>query len=156
MKEIPLTQGKVAIVDDEDFEWLSEFKWHAHRKHRQLSGPQWYARRGRSGPQMHRMIMGVTDPKVPVDHRDGDGLNDQRSNLRLSTPGQNACNKKSRGGSSQYKGVYWHKRNNKWRSAVMIDRHEKHLGYFEDEIEAAKAYDRAARELHGEFARTNF
>ena len=91
-----------------------------------------------------------------VDHIDHNGLNNCRSNLRLSTMAQNVRNTISRGGSSKYKGVHWCKRSKKWTGQICFNGKGHHLGGFRDEIEAAKAYDKRAKELHGEFACLNF
>jgi HNH endonuclease/AP2 domain len=155
MKEISLTQGKVAQVDDADFEWLSQWKWCALRV-----GHTWYAVRtdytgGRKQMViMHRLVVGRSD--LRVDHRDGNGLNNQRGNLRLVTASQNRCNSRKRGGSSIYKGVCLRKRGKHWQAQIANLRVQKYLGSFNSEVEAARAYDAAARELHGEFACLNF
>jgi hypothetical protein len=159
MREIPLTQGKVALVDDTDYEELARFKWYARR-----SGKTWYACRygggGRSGQvevRMHRQIMG--DPVgMLVDHRDGDGLNCQRSNLREATQGQNSTNRSKpvSGLSSRYKGVTWDKQWECWKARVTHNNIVYHCGNFEKEEDAARAYDDKARAVQGPFARTNF
>ena len=106
---------------------------------------------------MHRLILGEppSDQKVIVDHRDGNGLNNQRSNLRWVTKQENNCNRRSVG-SSQFLGVSWNKRHRKWTSQIRKDGKRTHLGTFVSEIEAAKAYDAKAIQLHGEFANLNF
>jgi len=91
-----------------------------------------------------------------VDHIDGNGLNNTRANLRICTYQQNVCNCKSRGGDSKYKGISWDKRSKKWRAKIRYNSKDKHLGVFEDEIEAAREYDREAAKLFGEFAYLNF
>ena len=110
MKEIKLTQGKVALVDDEDFDFLNQWKWCAHK-----DGNNFYAVRvdysnGRANKKflsMHRVLLGLTDPKIFPDHKDGDGLNNQRYNLRIATPSQNVINSKTSGKdkTSIYRGV---------------------------------------------------
>lgn len=155
-REIPLTQGKVALVDAADYERLSAFKWYAHR-----GRCNWYAQRHISGSRkiqpMHRFILGVGDTKVMVDHIDCDGLNNRRSNIRPATPSQNQANrgKYACGTTSLYKGVYRHK-DGRWVASIKHRRKRKCLGSFPDEISAAHAYDAAAVRLFGEFANLNF
>lgn len=158
MKEIKLTQGKVVLVDDSDYEWLSQKNWHAVKKDHSF-----YARthgRDEAGRKikiyMHRLIMDA--PKdMQVDHADADGLNNQRSNLRVCTKTQNSQNqrKQFRPTSSKYKGVIWFKRTGQWRAEICLNKKRSSLGYFSNEEDAAIAYDRAAMKLFGEFARTN-
>jgi hypothetical protein len=155
MKEIQLTQGKVALVDDYDYEVLNNFKWFAH-KHRNThyAGKQKSRTEGKQRSElMHCIIM---DHKG-IDHIDGNGLNNQRSNLRFATHQQNQMNRgKLKGTSSKYKGVSLDKRSNKWNSYIKKDQKVIYLGLYYDEVEAAKAYDQKAIELFGEFARLNF
>lgn len=149
MKLIPLTQNKFAIVDDEDYDWLNQFKWHYSTG---------YAMR-RSGKEvllMHREIMN-TPKGMESDHEDGKGLNNRKYNLRVCTHAQNMSNQKARvDGVSKYKGVYWKKDRNKWGVKIVANYKQMHVGYFTDEIKAAKAYDAKALEFFGEFARINF
>ena len=159
MREIPLTQGKVALVDDEDYEWLNQWKWYV-----MWDGHHWYAVRNspyRNGKRhtirMHRLIVGAQPGQV-VDHKDSEvTLDNQRENLRFCTRSQNAMNAKKRcdGLSSRFKGVRWYKRDNNWMVRIGIDGKRIFLGYFDNEIEAAIAYNKAARERFGEFARLN-
>lgn len=159
MKEIQLTQGMVALVDDADFDYLNQWKWSLCK-----IGNNNYAARSKKIPKtrrsvsfrMHRIILDV--PKgLYVDHIDGNGLNNQRSNLRICTNQDNARNQPARKNvTSQFKGVGWHKDHNKWR-AYITDMHKAiHIGMFKSEKEAALAYDKRAKELFGEFARLNF
>lgn len=158
MKQIPLTQGKFALVDDEDFEELNKHKWYA-----QKDGNTFYANRkvgiGQGKEKvdiMHRIILGVTDSKIKVDHIDHNGLNNQRQNLRIATSAQNAMNKKSsKNTSSKYKGVTY-RRLNKWEASIYLFKKYKYIGIFSTEIEAAKAYDEMAKLHFGEFACLNF
>lgn len=156
MKLISLTRGKQALVDNEDFEELSKYSWQANkffRVSRRTSGKRCDERHYIS---MHRYIMGVTDPKVLIDHIDGNTLNNQRSNLRISTNSQNQQNRRKQlKCSSKYKGVSLDKRKEKWSSYIRINKKLKFLGYFHSETEAAQAYNEAAKKYFGEFAKLN-
>jgi len=154
---IPLTQGKFAIVDAADYDWLSSFKWHAHKVKRTF-----YAARGirldgkQRQDRMHRVIMGAGDDHI-IDHINRDGLDNRRANLRLCTLSENARNTHSRkGASSAYIGVSWHKRSGKWLARLKVAGRDKYLGVFYCEADAAHAYDAAARNHFGEFANPNF
>jgi hypothetical protein len=149
---IPLTKGKVAIVDAADYEWLSKYKWHAVKVGGKLYA---YRCRNRRSISMHRMIMGEPKGKV-VDHRDGSSLNNRRSNLRICTTAENIRNRRHTGGASRYKGVYFVKRLKKWKAVITFNSKTIHIGCFSDEISAGKAYDKKAKELFGEFACLNF
>jgi hypothetical protein len=154
-RKIKLTQNQYAIVDQEDYEKLNKYKWYAKR-----CINRFYAhKRNEAGVNvsMHREIMKPIKGYC-VDHKDGDGLNNKRDNLRIVTIAENNYNKsKSRRTlSSQYKGVSIDKRTNKWRVIIYYKYRKIHLGMFDDEIEAAKAYDEAAKELYGKYAKLNF
>ena len=150
MRQIPLTHGMFALVDDKDHEWLSCFRWTAKR-----NGARWYARVGAETIYMHRLILGVTDPSIPVDHIDGDGLNNTSANLRACSTSENMRNRGPQlNNSSGFKGVSWHRGG--WRAHIKINRQWIHLGRFKDKAEAARCYDMAAIKLHGEFCRLNF
>lgn len=152
MKEIKLTQGKVALVDDDDFERVSSIKWCADVKG---GGTLCYAR-GYSNGKMISMHQFITGNKM-TDHRDGNGLNNIRSNLRSCTPSENQYNKgKCRNNTTGYKGVTFEPRRNKFKAAIRRGSNPINLGRFNTAIEAARAYDAKAREIHGEFAQTNF
>jgi hypothetical protein len=154
-RPIPLSQGKVAWVDPEDFRRVIKIKWHASK----YRGEKMYAKThatvdGKKTTMfLHRFIMGASKGQL-VDHKDGDGFNNSRSNLRLATNTQNLQN--SRVKTGRFKGVSWNKNAKKWMARIMAGRTDRYLGYFVDENDAARAYDAAARELHGEFARLNF
>jgi len=155
--EIPLTQNKVALIDDEDYEKIKPFKWCASYEGR--TG-RWYAvSRVSMGRviRMHRLILDAEGTNLEVDHKDNDGLNNQRNNIRLATRGQNNANRvKGAGFSSEFKGVYWDDSKHKWAAQICVDYQKKTLGRFSSEVEAAKAYDEAALEAWGEFAKVNF
>lgn len=158
MKEIELgRQGKyrgmVALVDDSDFDYLNQFKWCA-MKHRNRFYVNTKIRvDGKEiNVYMHSMIMG----RKWIDHIDGNGCNNTRSNLRFCTPSENGMNKqKKENTSSIYKGVHFFKRAKKWQAYITINRKRIHLGYFDAEAEAAKAYNAKAIELFCEFANLN-
>jgi hypothetical protein len=156
MKEIELTQGKVAIVDDDMFEELSSVKWYA-RKDRMTGN--YYAVRSHHGVKflyMHRVVLRAPDG-AQVDHANRNTLDNRRENLRLCSDSQNRANTpKYLQATSRYKGVCWEARYNKWRAVIYKDRKRRFLGNFQDEIDAARAYDKAAVELFGEFACLNF
>ena len=153
-KQIPLSKGQFATVDDEWFDYLSQWKWHINA--------YGYAVR-KEGPRlrqrtilMHRVIMAA--PKgLQVDHKDNNPLNNQLANLRLATNAENNRNKPARpGGSSQYKGVSWEPRTRMWVAQIAVNGRKTQLGRFFSEVNAAKAYDEAARQYFGEFAVLNF
>lgn len=153
MKKIPLTQEKFALVDDTDFDKVNQFKWYA----RQIKNRYWYAlRRDGENPTlgMHRFIISCPDG-FDVDHRDGNGLNNRRRNLRVCTRSQNTQNIQKSYGYSKYKGVSYHIRIKKWIATLGLGYKMLHLGYHDREIDAGKAYDNAAKEHFGEFAHTN-
>ena len=162
MREIQLTRGLVTHVDDADYNWLSQWRWQAEDRKRK-DRVQYYARTNmRINGRMRRVYMRrlILNPSqgLEVDHIDGNALNNQRSNLRLATHAENMRNQAKHGGetSSAYKGVFWHKRCSRWAASILANGKRKHLGLFDDEIEAAYAYDDAARLHYGEFARVNF
>lgn len=156
MRTIPLTQGQVALVDDEDYEWLNQWNWYAIK-----NGNTFYAARTSPSPSpfvilMHHEIIGKPEPGLQTDHIDGNGFSNQKSNLRMVTKSQNQMNQHHTTGSSRFKGVGWNSRDNKWQAHIRIDGKSKHLGYFVLEEDAARAYDNAAVKYFGEYARLNF
>lgn len=107
---------------------------------------------------MHRLILGLDSRDTRLcDHKNGNGLDNRRANLRIATTSQNLANRgKTRRNTSGYKGVMWFKRKRKWYARIRVSGKSVHLGYFDDPIDAAKAYDDAALKHFGEFAKTNF
>ena len=149
---IPLTKGKVAIVDGAEYDRLNKYNWYACRQ-----GNCFYARRQerRRFIYMHRQVIAARKGMV-VDHIDGNGLNNRRSNLRLCTVRENMWNRRPTGGPSPYKGVRRRKENKKWAAQINCRGRRYHLGYFQNQIDAAIAYDKMAANLFGPFAYLNF
>jgi hypothetical protein len=153
MKEIPLSKGKVALVDDEDYEELSQWKWSYNGR---------VAMRGafpdgrRKNIIMHRQIMNAPDG-MEVDHIDHDPLNNSRSNLRICTRAENSRNRSpQRNGSSRFLGVSWDRQRQRWSAHIMMHGKLRRIGSFPIEEEAARAYDREAIVHHGPFANPNY
>jgi hypothetical protein len=151
---IPLTKGKIAIVDAADYDWLNSHKWSVNQRTRgvyaccQIKGEKIY---------MHRLITNPPAGKV-VDHIDRNGLNNRRSNLRICSIADNSRNLGLRGGTktSLYKGVSWNRKSKKWMATIKFNQKYHHIGFFDNQIAAAKAYDKTARKLFKEFAYLNF
>lgn len=155
MKEIQLTKGQIALVDDEDFEWLNQRKWWAKRHRNTFYA---HCRMIETGKivLMHRLILDLTDPKIQTDHKDRNGLNNQKYNLRVATNSQNTANRKSfKNSTSKYLGVRLHKRDNIWEANIQKDGKLMYIGRFKTEEDAALAYNKVAQKLHGEFANLN-
>jgi hypothetical protein len=153
MAEIPLSKGKVAIVDDELYEYLSQWKWFYHKNGYAMRS---YRENGKyKKERMHRSVLRAPDG-YDVDHINGDKLDNRKSNLRSATRSQNNYNKSvQRNTTSGFKGVSWSKQRNKWRSRIFVDKREMHLGFFEYKIDAAMAYNEAALKYHASFANLN-
>lgn len=155
-KLIQLTKGKLATVDDADFDWLSKYRWH-------LQSAGYAARREGTGNGnrgkivlMHRVILGIPSG-LRGDHIDGDKLNNTRANLRIATAQENNRNRKPlEGSSSHFKGVCWNRQVGKWRAQIMVARRTRTIGDYATELQAAAAYDTEARRLFGPFAWLNF
>lgn len=158
MKQIKLTQGQVAMVDNEDYDELNAFKWFAHW----VPGTQSF-RAARHSPRvngkqttiyMHAVVAG-TPKGMHTDHANHDTLDNRRANLRICTNSQNQMNhdQQSRN-SSGYKGVA--KKGSRWIAQIGVDKKLHYLGTYSDALEAARAYDEAAKRLHGEFVVLNF
>lgn len=146
-----------AVIDACDYDRLAQFKWTATAKSGKRRSVIYAVRRvteaGRSFiVRMHCEVMG----EKHIDHIDGAGLNNQRSNLRVCTNAQNQQNRKVGFGASRFKGVSWHKASSKWRATIVVERKQKALGYFRAEEDAARAYDAAASVIFGAFSALNF
>jgi hypothetical protein len=158
VREVPLTRGHVALVDAVDYERVVEHRWYARIDRHTVYGI------GRDpGPppisqHLHRFILGLRPGDQPVDHIDGNGLHCWRTNLRVVTASQNAMNRirQRRVRSSHWKGVGWHDTMRSWRARIKVEGKQVTLGFFDNERDAAEAYDAAARALFGAFACVNF
>lgn len=162
MKRIPLTQGKHALVDDIDYDYLMRWKW-CYIKQRANGGyavrTYWCAGRTKvKTVYMHRIIaerMGL-DMSNEIDHKHRNKLNNRRHELRPATRQQQTRNIGLRkNNTSGYKGVFWHRQQRKWYARIRFDDKLKHLGYFDTKIEAVKAYNKEARKRFGKYAYLN-
>lgn len=158
MKKIPLTQGQFALVDDEDFERLSKYKWTAKWK---AGTGSFYAARGFSAngrkctAYMHRETIQTTSG-FHVDHVNHDTLDNRKENLRLCSFSGNQANQSIvKRNTSGFKGVSWSRENKKWRASIKVNLKARYLGFFDSATDAARAHDMAAVEAFGEFALTN-
>jgi hypothetical protein len=163
MKTVPLygpkAAGRVALVDDEDYELVMQYHWNVREtaRVRRADGPYATARFMRKGKVTYLLMHKLITEWPGTDHIDHDGLNNQRSNLRPATRSQNGANRRPvLGHSSQYKGVRWYPPRSNWCARIRCQGKLYHLGYFADEADAARAYDTAAREMFGEYASPNF
>jgi hypothetical protein len=152
MKKIPLTQGKFAVVDEDDYERISKNRWHYTSKG--------YARRNNNATKqaimMHREVMKIRRGRMQVDHINGDKLDNRKANLRLCTNQQNSFNRKNETGKLKYRGVYMFKnRNKKFCARIRIDGRTLSKGMYHTIEEAARQYNVMAKKYHGEFARLN-
>lgn len=163
MKIIPLTKGYKAIVDDEDYEKVSQYKWYANIKN-DYSTPYAYRKQWISEKKkyisiaMHRFVFGLVTGYLDVDHRNGNTLDNRKENLRVATHQDNMRNRKVNS-KRGYKGVSYCNRDKlikKWRAYIQIKGKFRNLGYFMTAEEGAKAYDIAAKEYYKDFARLNF
>ena len=164
MRTVPLggskAKGRVARVDDEDYEVVSQFKWYVKEDRRAngyVAGPYAATSVHENGTcrtvRMHTLLTGWRE----VDHKDHDGLNNQRSNLRDATRQQNSHNARPWLGNaaSRFKGVSWDSQAGKWKALIRVRGKYHYLGFYADEEQAARAYDAAAQDLFGEFAYVN-
>jgi len=142
MKTIPLTQRKVALVDDEDYEELYKYKWYAKQGcgRQKTQKPTYYAARSKNGKTifMHRVIMNCLKG-MEVDHINGETLDNRKANLRICTRADNTYNSRSRIATSSYKGVSFHKLTKKWQVQISYKQKKHHIGIFEHEVRAAKS-----------------
>lgn len=159
MKYIPLTQGKFAIVDDEDYDYLMQWKWCAAKDKNTFYAIRRIRHKLKVKQQtirMHRLLLGAQKGNW-CDHVDSNGLNNRRYNIRICTPSENAQNKRlSSQNKSGFKGVCWNKKAKKWQTKIRIGGKQRTIGYYFCLVKAAKAYDAQARKAFGIFARTNF
>lgn len=159
VREIPLTQGKVALVDEEDYELVAGFSWSASKRARTMYANAYVRGTGRAGRAMvymHRIIMSPP-AGVEVDHIDGDGLNNTRANLRLCTRAQNHQNHHgTRSRITTYRGITFDGNTGTWVAQIQMDGRGYRLGTFDNAYDAACEYDIAASCMFGQFASLNF
>jgi hypothetical protein len=157
MKEIQLTQGKVALVDDEDFEYLNQFRWFSNNMNGKFYVGRYItvSKYKQIRISMHRFIM-KPEKGMVIDHLDRNPLNNQKNNLRICTQGENLRNKKIYANNKcGFKGVIWWERNSKWKAEIRHNKKKIYLGYYKNINDAARAYNAAALKYHGEFANLN-
>lgn len=158
MREIELTQGYKALVDDEDYSRCLHPKWVSKIDNKTVYAVRFrWIEKKRYAERLHRFVLGISDPTILVDHIDLNGLNNCKSNLRICTHSQNHANSLKRGGktTSKFKGVSWMTRDRKWTCRIYVNKKCIHLGDFKDELQAAFVYNQAAYKYFGEFARLN-
>ena len=160
MKKLPLSQGKFALVDDDDFKRMNKHKWCCTNNRgtfyaiRTLNATA--KRPKRKTFFLHREILRAKKGQT-VDHRNGNGLDNRKRNIRICTQQQNTFNKRNDQGSKcEYKGVTWSNESNKWKVRICVDGKSIYLGVHFCIVKAAKIYDEAAVKYHGDFARLNF
>ncbi len=157
MKRIPLTKGKVALVDDCDYEYLMQWKWcyagdnHNHACRTECENSH------QTTVYMHQLVAARKGLLAKsIDHENLNGLNNTRGNLREATKSQNGANRgPTRRNTSGFKGVFWNRRAGRWMAKICTHGKQRYLGYFDSKIAAAKAYNDAAEKYFGEFAYLN-
>lgn len=151
--ELPLRNGKATLIDPEDLPLVDAYQWRWLEVGRDQKIVYVYAETPKGRVYLHRLLC---PGSIEVDHRNGDGLDNRKSNLRPATHQQNICNQRPQiGRSSKYKGVSWWKLRKTWAAYIKLDGKKRHLGYFNNEQDAARAYNVAASEAWGEFACLN-
>jgi len=159
-RQIRMAQPRYAKVDPADYKRLKRYKWIA-RKGKNSFYTLRYAAGGKRKKgtliYLHQEVIKVPQGMV-IDHINHDGMDNRMANLRAATYSQNLCHRKKRSGTNQskYKGIYWREKNRKWQALITFEKKKIYLGYFRSEIDAARAYDHAAKIYHGEFASLNF
>ena len=164
VRTIPLTQGKVALVDECDYEYLMQWKWQFAQAKHQRSGYVVHSQKVGLGRwcklQMHRVVaarIGLVIGNQQIDHVDGDGLNNCRNNLRVASQSQNRANlRQYQNNTSGFKGVVWDRCRRKWVAKLQVAGRDYNCGGFENPRDAARAYNEAALKHFGEFAKLNF
>lgn len=156
MREIKLTQGKKALVDDEDYELISKYKWVCAKEPKVSYALTSIIKNGvRTTMRMHRLIMKIFDPKIQIDHKNNNGLDNRKENLRICNRRQNNMNTSlQKNNTTGYKGVV--RRKNRYVAQTYWDKKHIYIGSFLTAEEAARAYDKKVKELHSEFAKLNF
>lgn len=154
MKRIKLSQGKYALVDNEDFEKVNQHKWNYTSTKYASRNKKIYENKYEQ-EYMHRFILNASK-EFKIDHINHNGLDNRKCNLRICTVSENSMNQRAHGGKSKYKGIYWDKKYNKWRALIGLNGKQIHIGRYTNEITAALAYDVKAIELYGKFAYLNF
>jgi hypothetical protein len=161
MKEIQLTQGRVAIVDDEDYDIVNKYNWWAVQGgdiHKVYYAQKWLCRvKGvKKYEMLHNFIAGRPGYKLFIDHINGDGLDNRKENLRIVTNRQNGHNNSGQSNRlGRYKGVYLNRTGKKFVARITVDYKQLCLGSYQNETDAAIAYNNAAIKYFGEFARLN-
>lgn len=156
MKEILLTKGYVAIVDDDMYDDLSQYKWRVQEgKHTCYAVRAKMILGKRYSISMHRYVLDCINLRMCVDHVNDNGLDNRKSNLRICSYSDNQHNKRSFHGTSVHKGIFFHSKRNKWRAQICFDNKTCYIGDYDSETDAAMAYNRSALQKFGEFARLN-
>ncbi len=154
---IPVTRGEYALIDADDWLLIKDYAWQLKSDSKNKYAKTTIKVNGdKINLKMHRVILGLSDPAIHVDHINHNGLDNRRCNIRLCNSNTNSHNTRPRGGTSIYKGVFYQKRTGSYVSYITVNKKKLHIGCFKNEIEAAKSYDEKAKEFFGEFAYLNF